>query len=221
MGKFVTDEMAQKLREDMDMENGDLGLVVADADVEVARTSAGRLRAKLGADLGLFEKDSFGFIWITDFPMFERDQETGRLMAMHHPFTSPRMEDPLLETDPLKVKTQAYDIVVNGQEIGGGSVRIHDQGVQARVFKALGLGEEEVQTKFGFLLDALTYGAPPHGGLAFGFDRMAAILAGTDSIRDVIAFPKTTRASCIMTNAPSEVDDDQLKELGLARAKQD
>ena len=220
MSKYVTDEMAKKLKGDMEMRDGDLCLVVADANVEIARTSAGRLRGKLGVDLGLVKKDTFGFIWITDFPMFERDEETGRLMAMHHPFTSPRTEDlDLLETDPLKVKTQAYDIVVNGQEIGGGSVRIHDQGVQARVFKALGLGEAEVETKFGFLLDALTYGAPPHGGLAFGFDRMAAILAGTDSIRDVIAFPKTTRAACIMTNAPSDVDDDQLKELGLARAK--
>jgi aspartyl-tRNA synthetase len=174
----------------------------------------------LGHDLGLIDENSFGFIWITDFPMFEMDEESGRLAAMHHPFTSPKIEDlEFLESDPLKVRTQAYDIVVNGQEIGGGSVRIHDQDIQARIFKVLGLGDDEIKNKFGFLLDALSFGAPPHGGLAFGFDRMVAILSGTDSIRDVIAFPKTTRAACLMTDAPSDVDDAQLGELGLAHKK--
>ncbi len=216
VSKFVDDALEAKLRSDLEMAEGDLGLFIADANVSVARTAAGRLRGKLGHDLGLIKEGSFGFIWITDFPMFERDEENDRLVAMHHPFTSPRVEDlALLETDPLKVKAQAYDIVVNGQEIGGGSIRIHDQDVQARIFKALGLGDEEVKAKFGFLLEALSFGAPPHGGLAFGFDRMCAILAGTDSIRDVIAFPKTTRASCLMTDAPNVVDDAQLKELGL------
>ncbi|MBW2275889.1 MAG: aspartate--tRNA ligase, partial [Deltaproteobacteria bacterium] len=170
--------------------------------------------------LGLVTPDDFGFVWVTDFPMFERDDETGKLAAMHHPFTSPRPDDlDQLETDPLAVRARAYDIVVNGQEVGGGSIRIHDQQVQSQVFRALGIGEDEARKKFGFLLEALTYGAPPHGGLAFGFDRLVSILVGTDSIRDVIAFPKTTRANCLMTEAPSDVDDVQLAELGLARKK--
>jgi aspartyl-tRNA synthetase len=166
--------------------------------------------------LSLVNPDEFGFIWVTDFPMFERDEETGKLVAMHHPFTSPNSEDlDLLSTDPLKVKTRAYDIVINGQEVGGGSIRIHDRKVQSQIFEALGIGEEEAGRKFGFLLEALSYGAPPHGGLAFGFDRLVAILAGADSIRDVIAFPKTTRAACLMTEAPSQVDTEQLAELGI------
>ncbi len=220
IGKFVDDALDKALKETLEMADGDLGLIVADENIGVARTAIGRIRGKMGHDLGLIEEGSFGFVWVTEFPMFERDEETGRIAAMHHPFTSPRLEDlDLLESDPLAVRAQAYDIVVNGQEIGGGSIRIHNQDVQARIFRTLGLGDEEVKAKFGFLLEALSYGAPPHGGLAFGFDRMVAILSGTDSIRDVIAFPKTTRAACLMTDAPSEVDDAQLAELGLAHRK--
>ncbi len=216
LAKFTEGALGDALKEKLGMRDGDLGLFIAHADKAVARTAAGRLRQRLGRDLDLVKESSFGFVWVTDFPMFERDPETGKLTAMHHPFTSPRIEDlEFLETDPLRVHAQAYDIVVNGQEIGGGSIRIHDESVQARIFKAIGLTDEEAKAKFGFLLDALSFGAPPHGGLALGFDRLAAILVGTDSIRDVIAFPKTTRASCLMSDAPNVVDTKQLDELGI------
>jgi aspartyl-tRNA synthetase len=199
------------------MKDGDLALFIADSDISVARTAAGRLRTHVAKLRGLIKNDEFGFTWVTDFPMFEQDSDTGKLNAVHHPFTMPRLEDiHLLESDPLKVRTRAYDIVLNGQEIGGGSIRIHDQDVQARVFKALGIGDDEAKAKFGFLLDALSYGAPPHGGLAFGFDRLMSIITGQDSIRDVIAFPKTTRAGCLTTEAPSEIDSSLLDDLGLA-----
>jgi aspartyl-tRNA synthetase len=218
VAKFVDGTLERALLEDAGMQDGDAALIVADADGAVASRAAGRLRAHLGRQRGLAGPDSFGCVWVTDFPMFERDAGTGKLAAVHHPFTSPRPDDlPLLETDPLRVRTWAYDIVLNGQEVGGGSIRIHDREVQARVFRALGIGDDEARAKFGFLLDALSFGAPPHGGLAFGFDRLVAILAGTESIRDVIAFPKTTRAACLMTEAPSPVDDGQLAELGIAR----
>jgi aspartyl-tRNA synthetase len=220
IAKFVSGDLEAALLGTMGMTDGDIGLFIADKDPQVARTAAGRLRGKLGHDLGLIDEGDVGFVWVTDFPMFERDEETGRLVAMHHPFTSPRETDlPILETDPLKVKAQAYDIVVNGQEIGGGSIRIHNQDVQTRIFNVLGLEAAEINAKFGFLLDALSFGAPPHGGLALGFDRLMAILTGTDSIRDVIAFPKTTRASCLMTDAPNDVSDGQLDELGIRLKK--
>jgi aspartyl-tRNA synthetase len=220
VAKFVDESLERALLEGAGMVDGDIALIVADADPAVARTAAGRLRSHLGQQLGLAAPDDFGFVWVTDFPMFERDEESGKLVAMHHPFTAPRPGDlDLLETDPLRVRARAYDVVINGQEVGGGSIRIHDQAIQSRVFEALGIGEEEARRKFGFLLDALSFGAPPHGGLAFGFDRLVAILSGTDSIRDVIAFPKTTRAACLMTEAPSDVDDAQLAELGLERKR--
>jgi aspartyl-tRNA synthetase len=220
IAKFVDDSLEKVLLEEMGMQDGDGAFFVADSRVDTARTAMGRLRAHLAHKLELIKPNTFGFVWVTDFPMFEKDEQTGRLVAMHHPFTSPRTEDlSLLETEPLQVRAKAYDVVVNGQEVGGGSIRIHDQEVQSRIFKALGLSQEEVENKFGFLLSALTFGAPPHGGLAFGFDRLVSVLVGTDSIRDVIAFPKTTRAVCLMTNAPNRVDEDQLKELGVRAIK--
>ncbi len=217
VAKFVDAALEKALFEKMSVKSGDLALFIADKSPAVARTAAGRLRGQLGKIRELYDPSSFGFVWVTDFPMFERDEETGRLVAMHHPFTAPKPEDlELLESEPLEVRARAYDVVVNGQEVGGGSIRIHDQETQSRIFRALGIGEEEATRKFGFLLSALSYGAPPHGGLAFGFDRLISILVGTDSIRDVIAFPKTTRAACLMTDAPSEVDAAQLAELGLS-----
>ena len=220
VSKFVDDALSAALLEKAKMKDGDIALIVADMDASVARTAAGRLRTHIAKKEEMVKPDQFGFTWVTEFPMFEKDEETGKMAAMHHPFTSPRSEDvSKLATDPLNVKTRAYDIVCNGQEIGGGSIRIHNQDVQAEVFKALGIGDEEAKVKFGFLLDALSFGAPPHGGLAFGFDRLVSIMCGLDSIRDVIAFPKTTRAGCLMTDAPSEVDDAQLTELGIKLIK--
>jgi len=220
--KFVDDALAAVLTGEGGLADGDAALIVADKSAHTARTSAGRLRSHVAAKQGLVAPDSFGFVWVTDFPMFERDAETGRLAAMHHPFTAPRPQDlDLIETDPLALRARAYDVVINGQEVGGGSIRIHDQGVQARIFRALGIGEDEARRKFGFLLDALSYGAPPHGGLAFGFDRLVSILVGAESIRDVIAFPKTTRAACLMTDAPSDVDAGQLAELGIALVRKE
>ena len=167
--------------------------------------------------LNLIKEDSEPkLLWVTDFPLFEWDEETGRFYAMHHPFTSPRMEDiPIMESDPGKVKARAYDLVLNGNEIAGGSIRIHNSDLQAIMFKSLGISDEEAQYKFGFLINAFKYGAPPHGGIAFGFDRMAMIFAGENSIRDVIAFPKTASAVSLMDDSPSLVDENQLKELHL------
>jgi len=216
VAKFVDGAFGEVLVGKGAMADGDLALIVADKNAQTARTAAGRLRSHVAAKQGLVKPDTFGFVWVTDFPMFERDKETGKLAAMHHMFTAPRPGDiDLIETDPLAMRARAYDIVCNGQEIGGGSIRIHDQEMQARIFKSLGIGPEEAKRKFGFLLDALTFGAPPHGGLAFGFDRLISILVGAESIRDVIAFPKTTRAACLMSDAPSEVDAAQLAELGI------
>ncbi len=215
VSKFTDDALVATLAA-AGMGDGDLAVFVADADRSIARTAAGRLRVQVAKDTGLVQPGAFAFTWVTDFPMFEKDAETGRLAAMHHPFTSPHPADlAFLESDPLRVRTRAYDIVLNGQEIGGGSIRIHDQDIQSRIFKVLGIGPDEQRAKFGFLLDALSFGAPPHGGLAFGFDRLISIISGLDSIRDVIAFPKTTRAACLMTDAPSAVDEAQLLELGI------
>jgi aspartyl-tRNA synthetase len=186
---------------------------------EPAQTSVvlGQLRLSVAREEGLLGPDAFEFLWVTDFPMFEWDPEEKRFAAMHHPFTSPRPEDlDLLETQPAAVRAQAYDLVLNGSEIGGGSVRIHDSSVQARIFKAIGLSDEEAAHRFGFFLQALRYGTPPHGGIALGLDRIVAILAGESSIREVIAFPKTATAVDQMTGAPTEVDDRQLRDLGIA-----
>lgn len=215
VSKFV-DESFKSFLQSKGIEDGDLALFVADTDISTARTAAGRLRTHVAKQLELVKSNDFGFVWVTDFPMFEKDENSGKLNAVHHPFTMPNEEDlELLESNPLNVRTNAYDIVLNGQEIGGGSIRIHSQDVQQKVFKALGIGDEEAREKFGFLLDALSFGAPPHGGLAFGLDRLMSIMLEMDSIRDVIAFPKTTSASCLTTGAPSHIDQSQIKELGL------
>ncbi len=194
---------------------GDTLFFVA-GDRETARTSVGRLRGELAGRLGLVPKGVLKAVWVRDFPMFEWDEAEGRWVSMHHPFTSPRTDQlDLLESRPAAVRARSYDIVLNGQEIGGGSIRIHRRDVQSRVFAALGIDEKEAEGKFGFLLQALSFGAPPHGGIALGFDRILAILLELESLRDVIAFPKTTSASCLMTQSPSAVSRQQLEELGL------
>jgi len=180
-------------------------------------TQMGSLRSEMAKRLELIKPDTEPkLLWVTDFPLFEWDEETKRFYAMHHPFTSPRLEDiPLLETDPGKVKARAYDLVLNGSEIAGGSIRIHNSELQAKMFKTLGISKEEAEQKFGFLMNAFKFGAPPHGGIAFGFDRMVMIFAGESSIRDTIAFPKTSSALSLMDESPSEVSEEQLKELHI------
>ena len=198
------------------IEEGALALLVAGPAKTVA-AALGTLRLELAKAFGLIPENRWSFLWVTDFPLLEWDPEAGRWAAMHHPFTSPRPLDlERLESDPGAVMARAYDVVLNGTELGGGSIRIHDREVQERVFRLLGIGEEEARARFGFLLDALRFGAPPHGGLALGLDRLVMLMAGASSLRDVIAFPKTASATCLMTEAPSTVDARQLDELGIA-----
>lgn len=196
-------------------QNGDIVFFGADT-TKIVNEALGALRQKIGHDKGHVDGRAWAPLWVVDFPMFERDEEGGRWNALHHPFTSPKDgHEELLESDPGACLSKAYDMVLNGWEVGGGSVRIHKQAVQAKVFKALNISDEEAQEKFGFLLEALQYGAPPHGGLAFGLDRLVTLMAGAESIRDVIAFPKTQKAQCLMTHAPSAVDEKQLRELHI------
>lgn len=191
-------------------------LVVVGGREKIVLSALGALRLHLAAEDDLIPRGRHDFLWVTDFPLLEWDEGEGRYFAMHHPFTSPRPEDlELLESDPGAVRARAYDVVMDGVELGGGSIRINNPTVQRQMFKVLGIGEDEVQERFGFLLEAFRYGVPPHGGIALGLDRMIMLMSGRDSIRDVIAFPKTTSASCLMTEAPSAVDDRQLEELGL------
>ena len=193
----------------------DLILLVADSP-SIVNEALGFLRLKIAGDLGLEPLEEHALVWVHRFPLLEYDEEEQRLTAVHHPFTAPLEEDlHLLESNPEKVRARSYDIVLNGSEIGGGSIRIHDLSMQERIFGILGISPSEARLKFSFLLDALRYGAPPHGGIALGFDRLVAILAGVGSIREVIAFPKTTSAACPLTEAPSEVSEDQLKGLSL------
>ncbi|MDO3376824.1 aspartate--tRNA ligase [Geoalkalibacter halelectricus] len=216
--KFFSESEVAGIAEALKAEVGDLLVFVADT-FRIANESLGRLRGHLGHKLGLIDKSAYKFVWVTDFPLLEWDGETRRHVAVHHPFTAPMDEDiPLLDSDPGKARAKAYDLVLNGSEIGGGSIRIHDSAVQSKMFELMGIGDEEARIKFGFLLEALEYGAPPHGGIAFGLDRLTMILAGTDSIRDVIAFPKTQKATCLMSEAPGEVDEKQLRELGIKLA---
>lgn len=215
LAKFVSDEQKIQIEKTLNFKKGDLLLMVADQEKVVCDVLS-RLRLYLGEKLGLISKDEFRFLWVTDFPLVEYDSEAKRYVAMHHPFTSPREEDiALLETAPEKARARAYDLVLNGVELGGGSIRNHRLDVQQQVFACLGIGENEAQEKFGFLMEALSYGAPPHGGIAFGFDRMVMLFAGADSLREVIAFPKTAKAVCLMTQAPSPVEPKQLRELSI------
>jgi aspartyl-tRNA synthetase len=214
--KFLGDSLCERLFESGDCEPGAAMLFVAD-EWETACPSLGALRLRLAKEMNLIDEEKFKFLWVVDFPLFEKDAD-GNLTSKHHPFTSPHPEDlGLLEKEPLKVRSRAYDLVLNGEEIGGGSIRIHDQGIQQRVFSSLGISREEARHKFGFLLEALSFGAPPHGGIALGWDRIVGFLTGEEAIRNVIAFPKTTSGLCLMTKAPAEVDDKQLDELGLEK----
>ena len=213
--KFFNDDLQRQLLERFEAKDGDLLLFVADTEV-AANKALAPLRCKLARELKLYDPKRFEFVWVVDFPLFEWNEEEKRYDSLHHPFTSPVEEDMgKLETDPAHIRSQAYDIVVNGSEIGGGSVRIHNPKVQQKVFDLLNISRRQAQQRFGFFLKALEYGAPPHGGIAFGLDRVIMLLTGTENIRDVIAFPKTQRGQCLLTDAPSEVDAKQLDELNL------
>ena len=213
--KFFKEEDRKALNKRLHTEPKDLVLIVADKP-GIANQALGALRLEVAQKQNLIPKNEYAFVWITEFPLFEYNEAEDRLAAVHHPFTSPFEEDlNLLTENPEKVRARAYDLVLNGTEIGGGSIRIHDLSIQGAIFRTLGISAEEAQLKFGFLLEALKYGAPPHGGMALGFDRLVALMVGVKSIREIIAFPKTTSAACPLTDAPSRVDEGQLKELGL------
>jgi len=213
--KFFSEKEKKALTEKTQFEKGDLLIFVA-APTKIANDALGNLRERLGEQLGLIDSKSLKFVWVVDFPLFDYDTVAKRHVAIHHPFTSPKPEDiAFLDSEPLKVRSNAYDLVLNGNEIGGGSIRIHDSATQKKVFQLLNIGDEEAQEKFGFLLEALSFGAPPHGGIAFGLDRIIMLMTGATSIRDVIAFPKTQKGVCPLTEAPSLVKAEQLEELGL------
>ena len=216
IAKFFTPEKMQEIVDAMDGQPGDLIRICADTD-KVVFDSLGALRVELSKMLELTKPDDFAFLWITEFPMLEWDEEENRYVAVHHPFTAPMDEDlELIDTNPGAVRAKAYDIVLNGYELGGGSIRIHRRDIQKKMFELLGFSDEDAQERFGFLLDAFKYGVPPHGGLAFGLDRIIMLMSNAPSIRDVIAFPKVKDASCPMTDAPGVVDEKQLDELGIA-----
>ena len=213
--KFLSEEEQKAIFETMDAQKGDILFFVADKN-KVVFDSLGALRCHIADKYELYDKSKFDFLWVVDFPLLEYSEEDGRYYAVHHPFTSAIVEDiPLLDTDPLKVRSNAYDMVINGQEAGGGSIRIHDPRMQEKIFSILGFTQEDIEERFGFFVEAFKYGAPPHGGLAFGLDRLTMLVTGTDNIKDVIAFPKVQNASCLMSGAPSPVEDNQLKELAI------
>ena len=214
--KFYTQETLQRLAAETGAKAGDLILILSGGDAMKVRKQLSELRLEMGSQLGLRDKKKFSCLWVVDFPLFEWDEETQRFYAMHHPFTSPKPEDiPLLDSDPGAVRANAYDMVINGVEVGGGSIRIHDSKLQARMFDLLGFTPEKAQEQFGFLMNAFKYGAPPHGGLAYGLDRFVSLFAGLDSIRDCIAFPKNNAGRDVMIDAPSLIDQEQLDELHL------
>ena len=215
--KFYTPEVLDNLKNAMGAKAGDLILILSGDDAMKTRKQLCELRLEMGGRLGLRDKNKFALLWVTEFPMFEWSEEEGRLMAMHHPFTHPMDEDiPLLDTDPAAVRADAYDMVCNGIEVGGGSIRIHNSDLQEKMFEILGFTPEKAREQFGFLMNAFTYGAPPHGGLAYGLDRWVSIFAGLDSIRDCIAFPKNNSGRDVMLDAPATVDQKQLDELSIA-----
>ncbi|MBQ9560265.1 MAG: aspartate--tRNA ligase [Bacteroidaceae bacterium] len=215
--KFYSPEVLERLKQTMNAKPGDLILIISGPDTLKARKQLCELRLEMGQRMGLRPKDKFSCLWVIDFPMYEWSDEEQRLMAMHHPFTSPKPEDvPLLDTDPASVRANAYDMVINGVEVGGGSIRIHDAKLQQKIFEILGFTPEQAQQKFGFLMNAFKYGAPPHGGLAYGLDRFVSLFAQLDSIRDCIAFPKNNSGRDVMLDAPGVIDQSQLDELHLA-----
>ena len=222
LAKFLTDEVTENIVKTIGAETGDAIFIVADKD-SVVLQSLGALRLELAKQFDLIkDKNEFNFTWVTEFPFFEYSEEEERFKACHHPFTSPMDEDlEFVESDPARVRAKAYDLVLNGEELGGGSIRIHDSAIQERMLKALGFTEERAWESFGFLLQALKFGAPPHGGLAFGLDRMIMFLAGTENIKDVIAFPKNQNAFCYLSEAPNVVDEKQIDELGLIITKKE
>lgn len=215
--KFYSQDVLQKMKNAFNAEPGDLILILSGDDAMKTRKQLCELRLEMGSQLGLRDKDKFACLWVIDFPLFEWNEEDQRFYAMHHPFTSPKPEDiPLLDSDPGNVRANAYDMVINGVEVGGGSIRIHDSQLQDKMFKLLGFTEERAQEQFGFLMNAFKYGAPPHGGLAYGLDRWVSLFAGLDSIRDCIAFPKNNSGRDVMLDAPSKLEDNQLKELNIS-----
>ncbi|MCE5235723.1 MAG: aspartate--tRNA ligase [Eubacteriales bacterium] len=214
--KFFTIEQMNALVERVNAKTGDIVFFIADAKDVTACTALGALRLEVGRRLSLADDKKFELLWVVDFPLLEYDEEEKRFVAMHHPFTSPKDEDlALMDTDPSKVRAKAYDMVLNGNEIGGGSIRIHSSELQEKMFRTLGFSKEQAWARFGFLMEAFKYGTPPHGGMAFGLDRLVMLIAGTNNIRDVIAFPKVQTAACLMTDAPDTVDDKQLRELHI------
>ncbi len=219
VAKFLTDEIVDQMVEKSGANEGDLVLILAGPKPDVLK-QLGQLRLMMGKEFDLIDESKYNFLWVTEFPLLEWDPETHRYYAMHHPFTAPKQEDlELMDSEPGKVKARAYDLVLNGNELGGGSIRIHNQDMQRKVFELLGISEKEAEEKFGFLLDAFKYGAPPHGGIAFGVDRAVMLLTGAKSLRDVIAFPKNQKAQSLMDNSPDTVDEDQLNELHIQLKK--
>ena len=217
--KFFSESLQKEIKEKADLHPGDL-IFFAAADTSTVNQAFDHLRRHIGAKLGLMNPDHFEFLWVVDFPLFELNPETKQISSVHHPFTSPMTEDiPLLTSEPLKVRAKAYDLILNGSELGGGSIRIHDQNLQRKIFELLRLSPDDIETKFGFFIKALQYGTPPHGGLAFGLDRIAMLLTKSPSIRDVIAFPKTQKASDLMVECPSSISLEQLRDLAISLTK--